>query len=459
MTEYRMHHGCRRVLVSVAFSLLSFNLAVSFGESLPDAALPRSVEVALYAGKGTSSSIKNVERALASDERLRVTKIDVDEIRAGRLANFDVLVHRGGSGGGQGRALGDDGRSEIRKFVEQGGGYIGVCAGAYLATCDYDWSLDILDARVVDREHWARGFGQVDIALTQAGRSRLKVDEDRLSIYYHQGPLLAPANNPEIDDYEPLATFDGEIAKNGAPSGVMPGTTAIAAGRHGAGSVICFSPHPEKTTEHEELLVKSVWLAARTKRISSPVIAEKPFPEGIRVAIYDHSPGTANGPKSLRRILTQESGFVCRTVTPADIQAGKLAVFDVLIMPGGSGSKQAEMLGVVGRENVRRFVRTGGGYVGICAGSYLATTYYPWSLRLLNANVVDREHWARGTGTVSIGFTEFGRDAFNQERSETSAITARGLCWRRVMPSAYLSSNRLPSTSRRSPRKAPRPAS
>ena len=27
----------------------------------------------------------------------------------------------------------------------------GVCAGAYLATCDYEWSLGVLDAKVVDR--------------------------------------------------------------------------------------------------------------------------------------------------------------------------------------------------------------------------------------------------------------------------------------------------------------------
>ncbi|MFM9148181.1 MAG: BPL-N domain-containing protein [Verrucomicrobiota bacterium] len=36
---------------------------------------------------------------------------------------------------------------------------------------------------------------------------------------------------------------------------------------------------------------------------------------------------------------------------------------------GGSGSAEAEGLGVAGREEVRKFVREGGGYVGICAGA------------------------------------------------------------------------------------------
>ena len=60
--------------------------------------------------------------------------------------------------------------------------------------------------------------------------------------------MLAPANRPEIEDYEEMASFQTEIAKNGAPEGVMIGTTAIARGRFGQGRVICFSPHPEMTS-------------------------------------------------------------------------------------------------------------------------------------------------------------------------------------------------------------------
>ena len=43
------------------------------------------------------------------------------------------------------------GRDAIREFVRAGGGYIGVCAGAYLAASDKDYQLSILNARVVDR--------------------------------------------------------------------------------------------------------------------------------------------------------------------------------------------------------------------------------------------------------------------------------------------------------------------
>jgi hypothetical protein len=60
-------------------------------------------------------------------------------------------------------------------------------------------------------------------------------------------PLLGPAGNPDLPDYEPLATFAGEVAEDGAPRGVVPDTTAIAAGPYGKGRELCFGPHPERT--------------------------------------------------------------------------------------------------------------------------------------------------------------------------------------------------------------------
>lgn len=248
-------------LVIIAACLAAPALGVRADERAP----PRPLRIAVYSGEGTSKSVQNVLKVLQDLPHIE-EKVLVEDITAGRLEEFDVVVHPGGSGSRQARALGEKGREQVRRFVEEGGGYVGVCAGAYLATCDYEWSLNILDAKVVDRKHWARGFGNVDIGLSDKGRQLLDADCETLTIYYHQGPLLAPADNPDIEDYEPLAIYKGEIAKKGAPRGVMPGTTAIAAGRHGDGRVICFSPHPERTPGWEKLLVRGVTWAAGDSR-------------------------------------------------------------------------------------------------------------------------------------------------------------------------------------------------
>ncbi len=223
-----------------------------------------AIEVAVYKGAGTSDSREKLIKVLAKQPSLKVRDVTVDDIRAGKLKQCQVLIQPGGGGGVQGRALGEEGRQQIREFVKSGGGYVGVCAGAYLATCDYDWSLNILDAKVVDRKHWNRGFGTVEINLSPRGQEFFGVDHERLSIYYHQGPLLAPADNPDVPDFDILAKFETEIAKNGASTGVMRGCTAIASGVFHKGRVLCISPHPELTDGQEQLLVRAIqWAAAR----------------------------------------------------------------------------------------------------------------------------------------------------------------------------------------------------
>jgi len=215
------------------------------------------VRVAVFNDAGVLSHVKLMS-ALALNPALKVSQLSGEDVRNGKLNDQDVFILPGGSGSKQGNALGEEGRERVREFVKGGKGLIGICAGAYLATCDYDWSLNLLDAKVIDRKHWNRGTGNVDIALTDTGRMLLEVDGEKTNIYYGQGPLLAPADNPDIPDFESLAVYAGEIAENSAPRGVMLGTTAIARCQIEKGRVFCFSPHPEKTPGLESMLLHAI---------------------------------------------------------------------------------------------------------------------------------------------------------------------------------------------------------
>jgi glutamine amidotransferase-like uncharacterized protein len=224
------------------------------------------LRVAIYADKGgNDAGPTNCERCLPKGLGFATRRITAEEIQAGALKDFDVLIQPGGSGSKQAAELGEAGREQIRKFVRDGGGYVGICAGAYLASADYDWSLHLLDAKVVDRKHWARGYGEVRLKAENAEAKKfLGIDGDLLPIYYHQGPLLAPAEKDDIPDYERIATFETEIAKNGAPEGVMKGTTAAARAPFGKGRVFCYSPHPERTPGLDRLIEQAVrWTAAK----------------------------------------------------------------------------------------------------------------------------------------------------------------------------------------------------
>jgi len=207
---------------------------------------------------------KNMARCLAPAPEFTFRTINSAEIRSNGLAQVDVLICPGGSGSKQSHNLDEQGRLAIQTFVRNGGGYVGICAGSYLASSHYAWSLALLNAKVVDTEHWARGMGEVTLKLTPDGRRLLGATNEIVSCHYAQGPLLAPDTKTNLPPYLTLAIFNSEMAKKGAPTGVMLGTTAIAAGAYGKGRVLCFSPHPEKTKGLEDFVRRAArWTAGR----------------------------------------------------------------------------------------------------------------------------------------------------------------------------------------------------
>jgi glutamine amidotransferase-like uncharacterized protein len=227
---------------------------------------PRVIRVAIYSGNGvTPGDAEQVKACMPASQGFAVRIVTAKEIRDGGLDQFDVLIHPGGSGSGQAKALGDQGRELVRNFVRRGGGYVGICAGAYLASAEYPWALKLLDARVIDDEHWARGVGKVTLSVPAQGQSALGTNDLSTEMHYENGPLLGPADQKDIPNFETLATFNSEIRKNDAPEGIMKGTTAIARGQFGHGRVVCFSTHPEKSRGREGFVVELVRWAGESE--------------------------------------------------------------------------------------------------------------------------------------------------------------------------------------------------
>ena len=274
----RLHHACLAIVLIVGGS--------SVGAEEP-------IQVAIFKGSGVGASVNDLIRSLGDGEskEFDVRRISADEIRSGKLSDFDVLIHPGGSGSKQGKALGEDGRNAVTDFVEDGGGFLGVCAGSYLATNDYSWSLDLIDAKAVDRRHWARGKGTVEVKLSPVGSSFFGHIGEEVDLYYGQGPLLGRPewDDQDVPDYQSLAIYKTGIAKNGAPAGVMPGTSAIVRAMYGDGRVFCFSCHPEMTDGRESMIGYAVhWLA-------DAIDPEAVELEGIREVVLEHMPATSVG--------------------------------------------------------------------------------------------------------------------------------------------------------------------
>ncbi len=222
--------------------------------------------VALYDGPGTGAPMPLAKQIETMVPRALVLPVGPEEIRRGTLDSFDVVVFAGGMAPQQYDALAGDGRRKVRKWVDRGGGFVGLCAGGYLASArPYRWGLDLLDAQIVDHDHWARGIGAIQLELTEQGKQLFRRTEETslLTIHYGNGPIWAPADRDDLDDYQSLAWFRSGIGQNGADPQTMVNTPAIITGQFGKGRVVASSGHAEWSEGIEDFLGRYIEQAAK----------------------------------------------------------------------------------------------------------------------------------------------------------------------------------------------------
>lgn len=218
-------------------------------------------------------NIDTTMKAALDSSSISLTMLTATDVRSGTLGDFDVLVVPGGQASTQGSALGSSGREAIRKFVHKGGGYVGVCAGAYLAATNYDWSLNLVNTHTVSGERFVpgqgnvsaayRGWGEVGVEITESGRRALGESVKYLSIDHTGGPIFVRSNDASLPDYLPLAYFRTELTKYPFQVGTMVDTPAIIASKFGEGCVILFSPHPETKQGAMALLINAIHCVAK----------------------------------------------------------------------------------------------------------------------------------------------------------------------------------------------------
>ena len=102
----------------------------------------------------------------------------------------------------------------------------------------------------------------------------------------------------------------------------------------------------------------------------------------IKVALYLDNGCRGGGVIHLAQLLKSSPDVACDFINAADVQAEKLVGYDVLVMPGGGGYDRYTQLREEGFEKIRKYIREGGRYYGICAGIALALND-PKRLRLI----------------------------------------------------------------------------
>jgi glutamine amidotransferase-like uncharacterized protein len=186
--------------------------------------------VCVYAGAGAVLA-KDVEVAL---DKLAMPYRGVDErdIRSGGLGDCSLLIVPGGYTAQCVDAVGEEGFEQIREFVAGGGGYVGICAGAYIAAQNVEVpgrppGLGIIE---IENERKA-GQGLRTITIVKPEHPVVKGYTEEVSTWYQNGPMMKASEGVET-----LAVYE-------------EGAAAIVWATYGQGRVVIFSPHPEGSLE------------------------------------------------------------------------------------------------------------------------------------------------------------------------------------------------------------------
>ena len=234
------------------------------------------LKIAVYDAGGVGvSGPRNLDNVFAY-KKVILRRVGAVDIKAGILNQFDLVIFPGGSGSKQAAALEVEGREVVKKFINQGGGYVGICAGAYLAASNYQWSLGIsnhktfcesIDLPGIGRKSmWYRGASApVKMELTEEGRRILGNVKGVFDVRYHNGPIMSDMGKEGVEPFRSLATFRSEVSRYKPQEGTMVNTPAIIVGEFGKGRVLCISPHPESTAELYGLVRNAVLWVAKKK--------------------------------------------------------------------------------------------------------------------------------------------------------------------------------------------------
>ena len=175
---------------------------------------------------------------------------------------FRMIYLNGGKAVNHGRTLGETGRANIRKFIENGGSYLGSCAGAFIAS-KYTYSDDSLKLRT--DSYMGIWPGSVRGTGLEKSWTDMRIDKKSpLLKYYdfggdhqvdsvrHNGGCYGDTDHVWPKDGEILAYFETTGRELPRDINGKPSVWALKYGETG-GRVISCGSHPEEVTSGERL--------------------------------------------------------------------------------------------------------------------------------------------------------------------------------------------------------------
>lgn len=241
------------------------------------------VTIAIYSDRPVTEAAETNDPLLnwiKSQPEICYKLLDSPSIIDGQLSGFDLVLFPGGNARMQADSLGPIGRKKVQEFVRNGGSYLGICAGAFLASSTFEWGLSLVNSETptgtcyvkgLGYQKWLdRGGGDAGITISSEGRKIFGESTDTsYQVRFGGGPVFQPGRRTYLPEYVPLAYYTSEVYQFDFQKGTMYGTPAILATPYGSGKVILISPHLESKPELGFALKKSIQALGRSKSDSA----------------------------------------------------------------------------------------------------------------------------------------------------------------------------------------------
>ncbi len=244
--------------IVLAFAIFGFSCSSNHSQTPANKA---TISVGVFDGHGGAQTcVWETVEAIKIDKEMDVRLITTSDIANGCLDNLDAIIIPGGGGSRQYLNLGPENHERIRNFINNGGGAVGICAGAYLFSNTPGYaSIAINGAQAIDIEHDNRGHGLAKFTLSAEGKIIFPelASRDTNFVVYYEGPVFI--NAPDSIDYTSFATMESDVhEEGGAPANMTNAKPFFIGNNYGKGKVFSTIAHPEATPGMRWLIPRMV---------------------------------------------------------------------------------------------------------------------------------------------------------------------------------------------------------
>jgi glutamine amidotransferase-like uncharacterized protein len=218
-----------------------FLLAISIASCQCSSTEEKSATVALYSDHGVWDSSLIAATNMFEWMGYTVAVVDAEYINDVGLDNFRVLCVPGGDMYQYSQDISAVGKEHIRDFVKNGGGYIGICGGAYFASERVIWQGQEIPVEflglfsgtaqgAIDEIAPYPDYAMCQVNIVEHSHPITEELGDSVCILYYWGPMLLPDQDAGVDILGRYQAVD---------------EPCMVAFEYGAGRVFLIGTHPE----------------------------------------------------------------------------------------------------------------------------------------------------------------------------------------------------------------------